>query len=47
MMFERKRNGHLEKNRKGNGERNVRCQTSGQEKYKTHDGYVGIESNYR
>ena len=42
MVFERKRNGYLEKNRKSNGESNVWCQTSEQEKYRRYDGYVGL-----
>ena len=46
-LFERKKNGYLEKNRKRNGESNVWCQTGRQEKYRTCDGYVRIESNHR
>ena len=38
MVFERKLNGYLEKNRKSN----VWCQTNRQEKYRRYDGKLGL-----
>ena len=37
---------HLEKNGKSNGESDVWCRTSGEEKYRRYDGYVGFKSNH-
>ena len=43
----REKNKHLEKNRKNNAENTEWCQSSGQKKHGTHDGYVAMKSNHR